>query len=254
MIVGSLPDVLIVLFSGLGPDAQHQLDVGIGAMVGSAVLLTTVAWFLTIVVGRVSIDPSCGALTYKASKKLAANDFYGLNNCGVHVDGKVNRTAWIMIITCTPYILLQGPGLFISGTQEEIAEMESGWALAGLIVCAVFFVGYLLYQFYASDEQEEFRNGIIVEAIRTGKVSLLGVMKAELGDVIAHHWKEHQALQQEQTNRQQQTQPQRPNRNMTDTECTALLQSEHEEVKKKLNVLNDNDVSNKNDYFNGIHS
>ena len=45
-VLGAVPDGAIVLFSGLGDDAQAQLSVGIGALAGSTVMLLTVPWFL----------------------------------------------------------------------------------------------------------------------------------------------------------------------------------------------------------------
>ena len=43
-ILGAVPDGAIVLFSGLGPDAQENLDVGVGALAGSTVMLLTIPW------------------------------------------------------------------------------------------------------------------------------------------------------------------------------------------------------------------
>lgn len=40
-ILGAVPDGAIILFSGLGPDAQEKLRVGIGALAGSTILLLT---------------------------------------------------------------------------------------------------------------------------------------------------------------------------------------------------------------------
>ena len=37
-ILGAVPDGMIVLFSGMGPDAQNQLDVGVGALAGSTIM------------------------------------------------------------------------------------------------------------------------------------------------------------------------------------------------------------------------
>jgi hypothetical protein len=41
-ILGAVPDGAIVLFSGIGPDAQTNLDVGVGALAGSTVMLITI--------------------------------------------------------------------------------------------------------------------------------------------------------------------------------------------------------------------
>lgn len=40
-VLGAVPDGAIVLFSGLGPDAQDQLNVGVGALAGSTIMLLT---------------------------------------------------------------------------------------------------------------------------------------------------------------------------------------------------------------------
>ncbi len=43
-VLGAVPDGAIVLFSGLGNDAQKQLSVGVGTLAGSTVMLTTIPW------------------------------------------------------------------------------------------------------------------------------------------------------------------------------------------------------------------
>ena len=40
--LSAVPDGAIMLFSGLGPDAQNQLSVGVGALAGSTIMLLTV--------------------------------------------------------------------------------------------------------------------------------------------------------------------------------------------------------------------
>ena len=47
-ILGAVPDGAIVLFSGLGQDAQNQISVGVGALAGSTIMLLTIPWFLSI--------------------------------------------------------------------------------------------------------------------------------------------------------------------------------------------------------------
>ena len=54
-VLGAVPDGAIVLFSGLGDNAQEELSVGVGALAGSTIMLLTVPWFLSIVAGRVDI-------------------------------------------------------------------------------------------------------------------------------------------------------------------------------------------------------
>ena len=54
-ILGAVPDGAIVLFSGMGPNAQDQLSVGVGALAGSTIMLLTLPWALSIIAGRVNI-------------------------------------------------------------------------------------------------------------------------------------------------------------------------------------------------------
>merc|ERR1719162_1660052 len=45
-ILGAVPDAAMVLFSGIGPNAQVEIATGVGALVGSTVMLLTVPWFI----------------------------------------------------------------------------------------------------------------------------------------------------------------------------------------------------------------
>lgn len=54
-VLGAVPDAMMVLFSGLGEDAQHQVSVGVGALAGSTIMLLTIPWFLAILGGRVNV-------------------------------------------------------------------------------------------------------------------------------------------------------------------------------------------------------
>jgi hypothetical protein len=74
-VLGAVPDGCMVLFAGLGPDAQSQLDVGIGTLAGSTIMLLTLPWFLSIVGGRVNIDPVTLLPNYR-SPKLTPPDRY----------------------------------------------------------------------------------------------------------------------------------------------------------------------------------
>lgn len=43
-VLGAVPDGAIVLFSGMGDDAQEELSVGVGALAGSTIMLLTIPW------------------------------------------------------------------------------------------------------------------------------------------------------------------------------------------------------------------
>merc|ERR1740121_2237669 len=55
-ILGAVPDGMMVLFSGVGPDAQETVSVGVGALAGSTVMLLTFPWFICIYYGGVPLS------------------------------------------------------------------------------------------------------------------------------------------------------------------------------------------------------
>ena len=54
-ILGAVPDGAMVLFSGLGDNAQAQVSVGVGALAGSTIMLLTIPWFMAILGGLVDV-------------------------------------------------------------------------------------------------------------------------------------------------------------------------------------------------------
>lgn len=95
-VLGAIPDGLMVLFSGLGNDAQQQVSVGIGALAGSTIMLLTVPWFLAILGGRVSVNKD-GAFNYISKPKLRAADVWHLTRCGVRVENTIrSNVLWVL--------------------------------------------------------------------------------------------------------------------------------------------------------------
>ncbi len=64
-VLGAVPDGAIVLFSGMGDNAQEELTVGVGALAGSTIFLLTIPWALSILGGRVHVDPVSGLALYR---------------------------------------------------------------------------------------------------------------------------------------------------------------------------------------------
>jgi hypothetical protein len=58
----------MILVSGLGPDAQQQLSVGVGTLAGSTIMLLTIPWLGGLLIGRCDIGPSGDAIDKKCSK------------------------------------------------------------------------------------------------------------------------------------------------------------------------------------------
>lgn len=58
--------------AGMGPDAQSQLTVGVGALAGSTIMLLTIPWTLSIIGGRVNLHPVTLQPTYKSVGRQGA--------------------------------------------------------------------------------------------------------------------------------------------------------------------------------------
>lgn len=197
-ILGAVPDGAIVLFSGLGSNAQEELSVGVGALAGSTIMLLTIPWFLSILAGRVNIRAD-GILTYnRHPHKLIPPTNMNPFHTGVQPREMVQISGKTMLITAFSYLVIQGAALrtgtfFAASTTPEAtakaAAAEKGPAVFCFIVCVIFFFGYLYYQVYGvSEEEEELRDSIVDEvkqkAIRKGEISLSAAFK-EIWSVAA---------------------------------------------------------------------
>lgn len=189
-ILGAVPDGAIVLFSGLGPNAQEELAVGVGALAGSTSMLLTVPWFLAICAGRVNIRAD-GVLTYHYRKHKLTPSNFDINNTGVQPKSMVRISGRIMMLTAVSYFVIQGAAL-VSGTfyksQENADSIRAAAKIEywpAVVCCAVafsFFVWYLYDQVTSSSEEERdyfetYVDEIKQRAIRSGEVSLTGAFQ-----------------------------------------------------------------------------
>lgn len=163
-VLGAVPDGAIVLFSGLGSNAQSSLDVGVGALAGSTVMLITIPWALAIYGGRVNLDETGepNYLVRRGTPRLWPEDNYW--NSGVSVgkgyDVVLTMALW-MLATATPYFIVEIGALVAENSHggilnqqdvdddkaQELALQESPAALVALLVTFGFFCSYLTYQY-----------------------------------------------------------------------------------------------------------
>lgn len=204
-VLGAVPDGMMVLFSGLGPDAQNQVSVGVGALAGSTVMLLTLPWFLAVLAGRVSLKD--GTPTYQRPAgadpaiwdKLSPPGNLSLLQTGVGYGPEIIENAKIMLLTLIPYILIQGVAFTVdrmpktnSSRAELIAEQqaesstENIFALFGLAVCIVQFCWYMAKQWNDTTESGGAVSDNIAEtttqALKDGTLTLRGAMSSFSSD------------------------------------------------------------------------
>jgi len=160
-VLGAVPDGAIVLFSGFGKDPQLQLDVGIGALAGSTIMLLTIPWGLAILGGRVQLlnglplykKPANYAIEFE---KLPQNRAWGLFSCGVAVDDVVRKGGNLMMLTAMGFWVIQGPALSYQRAQYANIdhEMIRIWSIIGFLYCLLGFCGYLYYMYLDAQQDE----------------------------------------------------------------------------------------------------
>ncbi|XP_063713533.1 uncharacterized protein LOC134841456 isoform X2 [Symsagittifera roscoffensis] len=152
---GVVPDSMMILVSGLGDKAtaQKQISVGMGTLAGSTVLLLTVVWGVSLVVGRVDLvtSPTCHGLVANSEIRCTG---YSLTKQGVEVTKEVTLTAVIMAATTVPYFIIQSSDWYFGATR--VGEREPSYvrwaALVTMIISFTGFVAYIVMQFFMASK------------------------------------------------------------------------------------------------------
>ncbi|EDV23065.1 uncharacterized protein TRIADDRAFT_57950 [Trichoplax adhaerens] len=102
-LLGAIPDAVMILVSGLGPKelAQRKISVGMGALAGSTIMLLTLAWAGSLIIGRCDLGEDG-----KAIEKTGADKF-SLTRQGVTVMSDVKVGVIVMVLTSLSYLVVQ---------------------------------------------------------------------------------------------------------------------------------------------------
>ena len=182
--LGSVPDCAIIAFSGLGDieSVQTQISIGIGALAGSTVMLSTIPWALSIICGRVDINED-GKGNYEKPQgapptwsKLSNLHPWSMTKTGVEVNKGIAFNAIFLSITIINFLIVQIPS-FTSGCGVGTGEGCSSdymvyCILVACVLCFVLMIAYFWYQFKTS-KNNEIQHDMIDEKVR---------------DAIHHHY------------------------------------------------------------------
>ncbi|XP_010276580.1 PREDICTED: uncharacterized protein LOC104611295 [Nelumbo nucifera] len=140
-ILGSFPDAMLILVSGLSGSsqtAQSQILVGMGLLSGSTVLLLTLLWGSCVVVGKCDLDGST-AVDLQDTEGLT---IAALTGSGVSTDIWTSYAARIMCVSVIPFIIVQLPQFLQSSSGSHLA------ILIALISSIALLISYCLYQVF----------------------------------------------------------------------------------------------------------
>lgn len=74
-----------------------------------------------------------------------------------------------MMVTAITYVIIQIPGLiYMHSSPESQASGVKAYAFVALLLCTVFFIAYLNYQFSLSgsnEVEEKMREDVMIDAI-----------------------------------------------------------------------------------------
>jgi len=190
-ILGAVPDGVMVLFSGLGANAQETVAVGVGALAGSTVMLLTFPWFISIMVGRVPVFSGSAEFSKKGQSMT-------LRGSGISYASSLKKNAWIMMATSILFLIIQIPAtreeLEAASTREQAAN-EKQFAQIGLVACGVAFAGYLIYCFCDATEDKQLAK--VIQGIETKQISIgtaLGFIMSTSSKASLLQKKEHDRL------------------------------------------------------------
>lgn len=201
-VLGAVPDGCIVLFSGMGENAEEELGVGVGVLAGSTIMILTLPWFLSILGGRVDISPVTNVPNYATKLSAPGSDqctsSVSLFKTGISISNAVKQCGHVMVITASAYVVMQLASLIyivpVAPTEAEkevIQAQQSPFVLVACIICWISLCGYLYNQVTMSGEEGSAqvlkRDKIMQRAIEDGKISLLGLMSYEFKEHAAEY-------------------------------------------------------------------
>lgn len=170
-ILGAVPDGMMVLFSGIGPNAQETVSVGVGALAGSTVMLLTFPWFICIYYGGVPL--SNGEADYAKKDQEAP-----VTSRGIRFQGAIPKAAKIMLSTTLLYAIIQLPATIQEHRGLDTlgqAAKENTPALIGLIACILSFTAYLVSCLL--DASDDKLLGAVVKSIKNKKMSIAAALE-----------------------------------------------------------------------------
>lgn len=151
-VLGALPDAMMVLMSGMfttSEKAQSQVAVGMGTLVGSTVMLLSIALGGSTWLGRCDLDDDGVAI----DRRLTDNSFsfsklFFDKKTGITTEQDTPFNCKIMLLSSIAFLVVEIPAL--AGYTKDPTP-----SLVGTILCFVLLVTYCAYQVILPDLQEK---------------------------------------------------------------------------------------------------
>ncbi|KAL0363433.1 UNVERIFIED_CONTAM: Sodium/calcium exchanger NCL1 [Sesamum calycinum] len=136
--LGTIPQIVLILVSTLSGSleaAQQRASLGMGLVAGTTVMLLTLVWGTSVVLGSYDLS---AAITIDKSGSSKSN----LKGYGIVTDVETSYTARIMLITLAPFLILLLAKVFNSSSGRRVT------ILIALIVTFILLFAYIFYQIF----------------------------------------------------------------------------------------------------------
>ncbi|XP_065062222.1 uncharacterized protein LOC135689048 [Rhopilema esculentum] len=151
-LLGAVPDSAIIIVSGLGnkEEAQQKLAVGMGTLAGSTIMLLTIAWAGSLMIGRCNLDQKGESIDGTGKGRFALKDQ------GITLLPEFRSGLIIMLITSLFYLVVQSADWHFGATNTASPQPEyvRNSALVTMILCFVGLFGYFAFMLYDSRAAE----------------------------------------------------------------------------------------------------
>ncbi|KAK6149980.1 hypothetical protein DH2020_017505 [Rehmannia glutinosa] len=136
--LGTIPQIVLVLVSALSGSleaAQQRATLGMGLVAGTTVMLLTLIWGTSVVLGSYDLSEAI-TIDKSESKKNTPKGY------GIVTDAETSYTARIMLITLAPFLILLLARVFSSSSGRRVI------ILIALIVTVILLFAYVFYQIF----------------------------------------------------------------------------------------------------------
>ncbi|KZV51104.1 hypothetical protein F511_01896 [Dorcoceras hygrometricum] len=137
--LGTFPQIVIVLESALSGSrdaAQQRATLGMGLVAGTTVMLLTLVWGASVVLGSYDLS------VHNTTDDPNGGNEITLTGRGIVTDVETSFTSRIMLISLLPFLILQLQNVFNTSSGRRVI------ILIALIVTVVLLFGYVNYQIF----------------------------------------------------------------------------------------------------------
>lgn len=137
--LGTFPQIIIVLVSALSGSrdaAQQRATLGMGLVAGTTVMLLTLVWGASVVLGSYDLSLANTANDPNDSHPIT------LTGRGIVTDVETSYTSRVMLISLAPFLILQLQNIFTTPSERRVI------ILITLIITVILLFAYVNYQIF----------------------------------------------------------------------------------------------------------